>query len=224
MNPFTQTFEDLPPTLPVFPLNGVLLLPGGTLPLNIFEPRYLEMVNDALAGDRLIGMIQPRDFENGRYQQKPDLQSVGCAGRITEFSETEDGRYEISLIGLCRFSIAEELAVTTHYRLVKPDWTPYRADYDPPPGCCEGMCKDRLKDLLKEYFQLNGMNCEWTRIDEAPKEKLLTCLSMICPFGAREKQALLEAPTIKDRAELFLKLLEFAVADSSRSESGTTHH
>ncbi|MCD8498146.1 MAG: LON peptidase substrate-binding domain-containing protein [Alphaproteobacteria bacterium] len=169
MNPFTQKFEDLPPTLPVFPLTGVLLLPGGTLPLNIFEPRYLEMVSSALATDRLIGMIQLRDFENGRHQQKPDLQAVGCAGRITEFRETEDGRYEISLTGICRFRVAEELSVTTLHRRVKTDWTPYKNDFEE--ESCEGcLCKDKLKSLLKEYFQINGLSCEWERIDERPRK------------------------------------------------------
>ena len=224
MNPFTQKFEDLPPAIPVFPLTGVLLLPGGNLPLNIFEPRYLEMVNDALSSDRLIGMIQPLDLENGRLQQKPDLQTVGCAGRITEFRETEDGRYEIALEGLCRFRVVEELPVTTAYRRIRADWSAYRLDYETDPCGCNGMCKDKLKNLLKDYFQINGLSCEWARIDEAPKERLLTCLSMICPFGAREKQALLEAAGIKERAELLIKLLEFAVTHHTQTGTGSLPH
>lgn len=224
MNPFTQKFAELPPTIPVFPLTGVLLLPGGTLPLNIFEPRYIAMVNNALATDRLIGMIQPLDFENGAHQSRPALQPVGCAGRITTFSETDDGRYEISLTGLCRFRVVEEMAATTSYRRVSADWSPYQADYELSPGCCDSLCKDKLKNLLKEYFHINGLSCEWDRIDEAPKEKLLTCLSMICPFEPREKQALLEAPTLQDRMEVLFSLLEFSVASHSKSAAHSTQH
>lgn len=220
MTPFTPKFEDLPPSLPVFPLVGVLLLPGGTLPLNIFEPRYLQLVDGALASGRLIGMIQPKDFDNGIHQQKPELQAVGCAGRITEFQETEDGRYTISLTGICRFRIAEELSVTTLYRRVKPDWSAYQEDYAP--MLCEDFCKDKLKPLLKEYFEMQGMSCEWDKVDEAPKERLVRCLSMICPFGPREKQALLESATHAERGDLLLRLLEFTVG--AKSAAQTTRH
>lgn len=222
MGPFTPKFEDLPSSLPVFPLTGVLLLPGGNLPLNIFEPRYLQMVDDALASGRLIGMIQPKDLDHGRHQQRPDLQAVGCAGRITSFQETSDGRYGITLTGVCRFVIAQELPATTLYRRVVADWSSYVADYEP--ETCDDMCRQKLKSLLKEYFDMNGLSCEWAHIDEAPKEKLLTCLSMICPFEPREKQALLEAPDSKTRAELLFQLLEFAIAGAHKTGGGTTQH
>lgn len=223
MNPFTPKFTDLPPTLPVFPLNGVLLLPGGSLPLNIFEPRYIAMIDAALAAPgRLIGMIQPADFEYGSSQKAPALQKIGCAGRISELHETPDGRYEITLSGICRFKVDEELSVTTAYRQVRPDWRGFEADSIPHE--CEGLCKDRLKDLLKDYFQVQGMNCDWSKVDEAPKEKLLTCLSMICPFEPSEKQALLEAPSLAARADILFKLLEFAVAGNRKPGDGATRH
>lgn len=220
MSPFTPKFEDLPPSIPVFPLTGVLLLPGGILPLNIFEPRYLQMVDSALASDRLIGMIQPKDLDNGINQQRPELQIVGCAGRITEFQETEDGRYIISLTGICRFRVSEELSTTTQYRRVKSDWAPYRDDYSD--MVCEEFCKEKLKPLLQQYFAQQGMSCEWDQVDEAPKERLVRCLSMICPFGAREKQALLEANTHAERGDLLLRLLEFAVG--AKTAGQTTRH
>ena len=223
MNPFTPKFKDLPPKLPVFPLNGVLLLPGGTLPLNIFEPRYIAMIDDALAAPgRLIGMIQPADFEPGGTHKAPALQKIGCAGRISELHETADGRYEITLTGICRFNVDEELSVTTLYRQVRPEWGGFEADTIPYE--CDELCKDRLKDLLKDYFQVQGMSCDWSKVDEAPKEKLLTCLSMICPFEPSEKQALLEAATPQARAEILFKLLEFSVAGSRKPSDGATRH
>jgi hypothetical protein len=222
MNPFTPKFADMPPTIPVFPLTGVLLLPGGSLPLNIFEPRYLQMVADALSSpSRLIGMIQPRDFGQGT-QPRPDLQDIGCAGRITSFEETEDGRYLITLSGVCRFRLKEELGVTTPYRQITADWSGFSADFEE--ASCDHICKDKLKSLLKAYFEQQGMSCEWSKVDEAPKERLVRCLSMICPFGPAEKQALLEAETQEKRADLLFQLLEFSLASAPKSEDGATRH
>lgn len=215
-NPFAPTYEDLPQAIPVFPLTGVLLLPTGNLPLNIFEQRYLDMVNDALAGSRLIGMIQPSgDGDKG-------LRSTGCAGKITDFSESEDGRYLISLTGICRFKVQEEISATTAYRQVSPDWSDFRNDLKGDDGF--DLDRPKLKEMLKSYFDMQDMDCEWEQIEKAPEKKLITCLSMICPFEPHEKQALLEAENSQARSDLFMKLLDFAVKSSSAPGNTDTHH
>jgi Lon protease-like protein len=191
-------FEDLPQEIPVFPLAGVLLLPRGQLPLNIFEPRYIAMVNEAIKSHRLIGMIQPK--EDGA------LYNIGCAGRICSYHETPDDRYEIVLTGVCRFRIAQELEPKNGFRRVSPDWSPYQEDMAPI-GCLN-MDRERLKGLLKEYFEKNGLTCSWKAVDSAEDEKLMTTLAMICPFEPSAKQALLEAPCCRERAKLFMTLLE----------------
>lgn len=196
--PFQQTFDALPSDLPLFPLGGVLLLPRGQLPLNIFEPRYLAMVNDAIASHRLIGMIQTR--EDG------SLYKVGCAGRITSYNETPDGRLEIVLTGISRFEILEEGAQVSGYRRARVDWTPFKLDLEPM-GCLD-MDRGKLRTLLKNYFDQQGLTCSWDAVDKAADEKLITSLAMICPFDAQEKQALLEAQCCKERAKLFMTLLE----------------
>ena len=203
-NPFAPEFKDLPDTLPVFPLKSAFLLPTGQLPLNIFEPRYLQMIEDALKNARMIGMIQPANED-----EKPALVKTGCAGKIIEFSETSDGRYLITLAGSYRFNVYEEMDTSKLYRIVKPDWTPYESDHKA--HRCLDLNRERLKALLKEYFTNEGMDCDWAAVDGAPDGKLITCLSMVCPFEAKEKQALLEAPCCKTRAELFLGMLEMAV-------------
>lgn len=194
----SYSFESLPGEIPIFPLTGVLLLPRGQLPLNIFEPRYIAMVDDALRTDRLIGMLQPR--EDG------SLYSVGCAGKIVNFNETSDGRYEIVLSGVCRFRIAEELAQVNGYRRVRADWSTF--EHDMKPMDCLDMDRPRLKLLLKNYFEQQGLTCSWDAVDLAGDEKLITSLAMICPFDEKEKQALLEAGCCKERAKLFMTLLE----------------
>lgn len=193
-----QRFDDLPGEISIFPLSGVLLLPRGQLPLNIFEPRYLSMIDDALKGSRLIGMVQTRDDGS--------LYSVGCAGRIVSYHETDDGRYEIVLSGLCRFRIEEELAQIDGYRRARAHWADYKCDLDKMD--CLGMDRDRLKSLLKNYFEKQGLTCSWEAVDLAGDDKLITTLAMVCPFDAKEKQALLEAPCCKERARLFMALLE----------------
>lgn len=193
--------ENLPNILPVFPLPGVLLLPRGQLPLHIFEPRYRAMVDDALRGDRMIGMIQPR--ENGA------LFDTGCAGRIKSFEETEDGRFYLVLNGVCRFDIKKELEQEKGYRRATPDWTPYIKDLEPT-GCLD-LDRGKLKDMLAHYFTMHDIDCDWGLVDEAADESLITCLSMVCPFDAGEKQALLEAKCCKERSRLFMTMLEMAV-------------
>lgn len=212
-NPFAPPFEDFPATVPIFPLAGVLLLPNGNLPLNIFEPRYLKMVEDAMASRRMIGMIQPRDSDGANVP----VYETGCAGKITEFSETADGRYLITLTGLCRFRVAEELKVATPYRQVKADWMPFKKDIENV-GCLD-IDRKKLLELLKSYFVDQGLDCDWSAIESAPDGKLITCLSMICPFDAKEKQALLEAPCCETRARTFMTMLEMAIHDGKSCPS-----
>jgi Lon protease-like protein len=209
VTPFAQRFEDLPVEIPVFPLSGVLLLPRGRLPLNIFEPRYLAMVDDALKGDRLIGMIQP-------MAEPPAVFSVGCAGRIVSFTETDDGRYQLVLAGLCRFRIVRELAMQRGYRRVQPGWQSFAADLNH--ETCERFDRARFTRILQAYFRRQGLSADWAAIESTPDERLLTSLAMICPFEPQEKQALLEAPTLSERAQIMLTLLEMAVAQAADPE------
>lgn len=206
-NPFAPAFDALPQALPVFPLTSALLLPGGQMPLNIFEPRYLQMVEDALSTNRMIGMIQPKPGQE--EADNPVLEKTGCCGKIIEFSESSDGRYLITLSGVYRYDIVEELESAKQYRMVKPDWAAYKGDHTR--NNCLDIDRSELKELLKDYFKIHGMDCDWKAIDTAADEKLITCLSMVCPFDPQEKQALLEAQCCKTRKELFLKMLEFAI-------------
>ena len=209
--PFHPRFEELGPTLPVFPLTGVLLLPRGLLPLNIFETRYIAMVDDALSSDRMIGMVQPVDPHCRAHA--PEIYRLGCAGRITSFEETDDGRYLITLCGVCRFRIAEELEKTRGYRRVSADWSCFPDDLGEPPDL-PVLDRDRLDRALGAYFERHGISANWQAIAQTPDERLITSLSMICPFEPPEKQALLEAPTLAGRAELLLSLIEMAVLDN----------
>jgi Lon protease-like protein len=208
MSAFDPTYEQLPRTIPVFPLAEVLLLPRGRLPLNIFERRYLAMVEDALAADRMIGMIQP--LEPAGTDRTPDLYNTGCAGRICRFEETEDGRYLIALSGVCRFTVVEELAPVSAYRRVQADWSDFLGDLDPVPD--SGLDRGRLLSALRGYFDVHGIEADWDALREAPDERLITCLSMICPFGASEKQALLEARDLAVRTEVLMALIEMGAA------------
>lgn len=228
-NPFDPTYDQLPPTIPVFPLTGALLLPRGRLPLNIFEPRYLAMVKDALATDRMIGMIQPQGAvpNNGLAGSAPPggkgfgppLFEIGCAGRITSFAETEDGRFLITLTGVCRFTVGEEIATTRGYRRVVPDWSPFAADLDEAEGAV--LDRDRLATGLKAYFKQNGISANWDAIAQTPDERLVHSLAMICPFEPGEKQALLEAPDLGSRAQMLLALIEMAVHDLPGGDTAT---
>jgi Lon protease-like protein len=195
---------DLPDTLPIFPLPGALVFPRWELPLNIFEPRYLNMIDDAMRGHRLIGMIQSL---GGGTRERPDIARVGCAGRLTSYSETDDGRYLITLTGICRFAVKEELAVTTPYRQVRPDWESYAADLFAAP---ETGLPDRanLIRAFRAFASVQGLQADWSAVEEAPMETLVNALSAGCPFTAPEKQALLEAPTLAGRAETLIALLE----------------
>ena len=203
-------FEELPSELPVFPLSGVLLLPRGRLPLNIFEPRYLAMTRDALAPPRLIGMIQPTDPSNERDPDaSPELYGIGCAGRIIAFSETDDGRFLMTLTGVCRFEIEAELPMRSGYRRVKPRWERFKSDL-----VSDETTIDRkgLFQSLKPYFDARGLKADWDQVDKTGDERLVAMLSMICPFAPPEKQALLEAKDLPTRTDILKGLLEMALA------------
>jgi Lon protease-like protein len=205
---------DLPDVIPVFPLPGALLLPRGRLPLNIFEPRYLAMLDDALKSEhRLIGMIQPIDG----HGQPPRLHGVGCAGRVTSLSETEDGRYLIVLTGISRFRIREEVEGFTPYRRIRAGWTEFAADLDRPEGVPD-FDKEEFLTLLRRYFEVTNLSSDWDSMREAEPEMLVNSLSMMCPFAVEEKQALLEAPDLAGRAETLTALMRFAIAGSGGTE------
>jgi Lon protease-like protein len=199
--------EQLPQIIPVFPLSGALLLPRGRLPLNVFEPRYLAMVDTALAGDRIIGIIQPDgDAPDG---PAPPLRTVGCAGRISSFSETEDGRYVITLTGICRFSVLEEIVTSTSFRLCRVTAEPFSGDFFVSGE--SDVDRDGLLDAFRAYLDANDLEADWDNVDSASNESLVNAMAMIAPYGPAEKQALLEAPDLKTRAETLVALAEVAL-------------
>jgi hypothetical protein len=217
MNPVYRSPAELPAKIPVFPLAGALLLPRGELPLNIFEPRYLAMIEDAMKAERLVGMIQPDESKEASAAQ-PALFKVGCAGRITQLAESGDGRYLITLTGIARFRILEELAATTAYRQCRVDFAPFAGDFVPQHGE-EAVDRPALMRTLKAYLEANRMEADWSDIKNAPTEALVNGLSMMSPYGAREKQALLEAPDLKTRAETLIAVTEMALAQRDGSET-----
>jgi len=225
-SPFDPTYEDLPDVLPIFPLAGVLLLPGGTLPLNIFEPRYLAMTADALKTDaRLIGMIQPTGADDADSiaaagRTGPEVYPTGCAGRMVSFAETGDGRYLINLSGVTRFRVREELAPVKGYRRVRPDFSGFEGDFDPHPGA--SIDRGQLTNALKRYFQSQSIEPNWQAIEKMDDRDLVTFLAMGCPFDASEKQALLEAEGPTECSQILLTLLEMASGGEGRGE-GTRH-
>ena len=210
-----KSIDDLPQTLAIFPLTGALLLPRGHLPLNIFEPRYLAMIDAALSGTRLIGMIQPTEPES--EMDKPPLSDVGCAGRITGYRETDDGRYLITLTGVCRFRVEQELFADTSFRQIVPDFAPFARDLlfdeDVP------FPRDRLLAALKEYLAHRDLKADWDSAASAPAETLVNAVAMLCPFEPAEKQALLEAPNWAERVNTLIALLTMAGSETS---GGTT--
>jgi len=211
-SPFMQAFDRLPATLPIFPLGNAIMFPGGNLPLNIFEPRYVNMLQDAMRSDQLIGMIQPRD-----ESEKASLFEVGCAGRITRYEENPDGRVEIVLSGLCRFKIQEELASTRGYRLVVPDWTAYACDYDVPEPASE-IASVSFKTALKRYFNDNNMEADWSMLEKLDVEELANSLFSFLPITSEDKQLLVEIDTFAERLIAFTAVLE-----NSSSGSSTVH-
>ncbi|MCQ8241645.1 LON peptidase substrate-binding domain-containing protein [Rhizosaccharibacter radicis] len=208
--------DDLPGELSVFPLPGAMLLPGGHLPLNVFEPRYVALVEDALVGTRLFGMIQPHEHEPSPEKAEaarasslvpPPLYRVGCAGRLSSFTERQDGTFSIVLTGICRFRLHHELEQRHGYRRLAVDYAPFLSDLSPQPPSFD---RDALLDALRRYFQTRGFEARWDAVEQMDDETLITTLSMICPLPPAEKQALLEAPTPADRAGILRALLEMA--------------
>ncbi len=205
---------DLPPTIPVFPLPGALLLPRGQLPLNIFEPRYLEMIDDSLRdGHRIVGMIQPDPAHPGP-EDRPNLFRVGCAGRITQLAETGDGRYLLQLTGVARFRIEEELKVATGYRQCRVTFHPFAGDFVARKGE-DDVDRDALLKTLTAFLKANNLKTDWAGIESAPNEALVNALAMMSPYGSAEKQALLEAPDLKSRAETLIAITEIELAKTS---------
>jgi len=197
----------------VFPLAGALLLPGCRLPLRVFEPRYLQMVEDAIAGDRLIGIVQPLNDD----EFEPELQQVGCAGRIASLKQAEGGEYSISLVGVSRFEIVSELRSDKLYRVVEADWDePAKV---PREGDSARVDREELVANLRTYFDTHGLEANWRAIEKSGDEELVNSLAMVCPFEATEKQALLEAPDLEGRSRLVIALMNMSVLpekDSSR--------
>jgi len=240
-NPFDPRPDELPATLPIFPLPGVLLLPGGRLPLNVFEPRYLTLVRTALAEARMIGMVQPADSESpeggafacqtaGEAGGEGDAASdpgsapvyrVGCAGRIVSFSETKDGRFLITLRGVARFRIAREHPTREGVRRVAPAFDQYLADLKPHRPRFD---RTRLLEALAGYFEQQGIEADWDAISNAPDCHLVTSLAMVCPFSAGEKQALLEAPDITLRAQAMTSMLEMAILGGNQYDIAPSRH
>jgi len=219
MNVIYKGSADLPEIIPVFPLAGALLLPRGQMPLNIFEPRYMAMVDDSMRdGHRLIGMIQPDPAHPGP-EDKPTLFKVGCIGRITQIAETGDGRYLMQLTGIARFRVEEELNVATLYRQCRVTTVPFADDFVARRGE-EAVDRKAVLDALSSFLKANNMKTDWQSIEKAPNEALVNALSMMSPYATAEKQALLEAPDLKTRAEVLIAITEIELArGSSGSET-----
>lgn len=210
-----RLIKDLPETIPLFPLNGVILLPRSNLPLNIFEPRYLQMTDDILAGDRIIGMIQPAAGAKAglRDDEIVPLRTIGCAGRITEFSETDDGRLLITLTGICRFTIEKELETEKAYRSFSVSYNNFEDDLLPGFGESK-VNRENLLKVLRTYLNLHELDADWDSIHQSSNEFLVNTLSIISPYGPEEKQALLETEDLKSRSEVLIALAEMDIASS----------
>ncbi|GAB5467663.1 MAG: LON peptidase substrate-binding domain-containing protein [Rhodospirillales bacterium] len=218
-SPFDPDFDALPAELPIFPLPGGLLLPGGRLPLNIFEPRYLAMTADALQGERLIGMVQPRDAQSALGA--PEVYDLGCVGRITAFSETEDGRYLVTLDGLIRFRVAAELPQAQGgYRRVEACYEGFRDDLLEQEASID---RPALISTLRSFFDHHGIKGDWDTIEQTGNERLVTSLAMLCPFSPSEKQALLEAPGLAERAASMIALLQLASFENADQGAAPRH-
>ena len=206
-NAHYRTQTDLTDVVPVFPLSGALLLPGGRLPLNIFEPRYLEMIDDVVSGHRLIGMVQPRETDES--SERPELYEVGCVGRLTSLAESGDGRYLISLQGVCRYRMVEELRVKTPYRQCRI--AAFAADLAESDDGAD-VDREALLKTFRAYLEANELEADWESVSRAENETLVNALSMMAPYGPAEKQALLEAVDLKTRAETLVAITEIALA------------
>ena len=216
MNAVYEKPEDLAEIIPVFPLPGALLLPRGQMPLNIFEPRYLAMVDDALRdGHRLIGMIQP-DAAHSQNEERPALFRVGCVGRITQLAESGDGRYILELTGIARFRVIEEMTVLTQYRQCRVDYFPFIDDFTARRGE-EAVNREALLAVLTDFLKANNLKVDWEGVEAAPNEALVNALAMMSPYGPAEKQAMLQAPDLKTRAELLIAVTQMDLAKKRTS-------
>jgi Lon protease-like protein len=213
-----HSIDDLPRAIPIFPLAGVLLLPRGRLPLQMFEPRYVALAEDAVAGDRVIGMIQPRRQERQTPDDNPDVFETGCLGRIVEHSTTADGRHLVTLAGVCRFAVAEELESARGYRRVIADYRPFADDLnDAEPGSVD---RRRFLAALRQYMGAKDISADWQAIEETSDEQLVTALAMLCPFAPSEKQALLESADLAGRARTMTALFEMAGTGAGNDTPG----
>jgi uncharacterized protein len=220
MNAVYRGPVDLPEIVPLFPLPGALLLPRGQMPLNIFEPRYLELVDDCLRdGHRLVGMIQP-DTAHPGPEAKPNLYKIGCVGRITQIAETGDGRYLMQLTGVARFRVEEELTVATAYRQCRVSYLPFLDDFIARRGE-EAVDREALLKALSAFLKANDLKADWEGIENAPNEALVNALAMMSPYGPAEKQAMLEAPDLKTRAEILVAVTEIELAKSAADGENT---
>jgi len=217
MASFHPRLENLPAEFAVFPLPGALLLPRGKLPLNIFEPRYLAMTEDALGAGRMFAMIQP-DAARPEGPTGPALYRDGCLGRLVSFNETEDGRFLITLAGVARFAVSVELEMRRGYRRVRADFSAFAADLDPDPPAV--VDRATIETALRAYFVRAGIDANWDAIKRMPDNMLVVTLSMLCPFAPVEKQALLEAATEADRAETLLALLRMGASGPDDPDGG----
>ncbi|MGE0054323.1 MAG: LON peptidase substrate-binding domain-containing protein [Hyphomicrobium sp.] len=213
---------DLPPRIPVFPLRGAILLPRATLPLNIFEPRYLAMIDDVMASNRVLGVLQPTALADDEMESPPGkqfgLHKVGCVGRITSYKEQDDGRYVITLTGVARFEIVGEAETDKPYRVVSASYDRFAADFTEGLGE-ERVDRDNLLRVLKAYLEANQLKTDWTAVTRASNEYLINALSVMAPYGPEEKQALLEAVDLKTRAEVLVALAEIELASNSGNGS-----
>lgn len=215
---------DLPPRIPVFPLRGAILLPRATLPLNVFEPRYLSMLEDVMSGSRVIGILQPEGHVDDDEQESPigtsaGLRKVGCVGRVTSYQELDDGRLIITLTGIMRFTCIDEAESGTPYRIMSVSYDRFAADLTEGLGE-EFVDRQNLLRVLKSYLDANGLKTDWSAIQRASNEFLINALSVMCPYGPEEKQALLEAKDLKSRADVLVALAEIELA--SNGSSGST--
>ena len=203
---------DLPTEIPIFPLTGALLLPRGRMPLNIFEPRYVQMVDDCLAGSRVIGMIQPDlALDEATVDPVPALCQIGCAGRLVAYQESGDGRYLVTLTGIVRFAIDREVETDKPYRMCRISTEPFMSDYTPHLGE-DAVDRSALLDTFRAYLDANNLDTDWDSLDKASNEALVNALAMMSPYGPAEKQALLEAPDLKSRAETLIAITEIDLA------------
>jgi hypothetical protein len=219
MNAVYKGPDDLPAVIAIFPLPGALLLPRGQMPLNIFEPRYLAMIDDALrSGARLIGMIQPDPAHPGQDRTKSQLFRVGCIGRITQLAESGDGRYLVQLTGVARYRLEEELAIGTPYRQCRVTYQPFLDDFTARKGE-DKVDRKTLLRTLADFLKANNLKADWEGIENAPNEALVNALAMMSPYGPAEKQALLEAPDLKTRAEILVAVTEIELAKGKTGET-----